>query len=162
MAAIIGKVDVMQAAQKTFISSTYWTERIGPTAALATLRKHRKLKVGDHLVTIGRKIQEGWKTLSQKQGLNLEITGIPPLSHFSFKLEKDLAARAFFVQLMLEQGFLATNSFYSMYAHNTGHVEAYLEATDRAFAKISDAILNNDLENRLSGCPAVAGFKRFT
>jgi glutamate-1-semialdehyde 2,1-aminomutase len=31
----------MDAAQETFISSTAWTERIGPVAALATLRKHR-------------------------------------------------------------------------------------------------------------------------
>ena len=34
--AVVGK-SVMEAAQKTFISSTFWTERIGPTAALKTL-----------------------------------------------------------------------------------------------------------------------------
>ena len=41
--AIVGKRSVMEAAQKTFISSTFWTERIGPTAALKTLEimKHR-------------------------------------------------------------------------------------------------------------------------
>ena len=35
--AIVGKEDVMQAAQNSFISSTFWTERIGPSAALKTL-----------------------------------------------------------------------------------------------------------------------------
>src|SRR5205823_11104627 len=54
MAAIIGKSDVMEAAQRTFISSTYWTERIGPTAALATIRKHRAHDVASHLIRIGK------------------------------------------------------------------------------------------------------------
>ena len=160
VAAIIGIGKVMQAAQKTFISSTNWTERVGPTAALATLTKHSKHKVGDHLITIGELVQKGWKEMAQKHGLNLDVTGIPPLSHFSFKFENDLAGRAFFVQLMLEQGILAANSFYSMYVHNTGHVKAYLKAVDRAFAEISHALSNKDLEKRLIGRPAVAGFKR--
>ena len=34
--AILGNQDVMSAAQSTFISSTFWTERIGPSAALKT------------------------------------------------------------------------------------------------------------------------------
>ena len=46
MAAVIGTEPVMQAAQSTFISSTNWTERIGPVAALATIRKYRREKVG--------------------------------------------------------------------------------------------------------------------
>jgi len=160
MAALIDKAEVMHAAQKTFLSSTYWTERIGPTAALATLSKHKKLKVGEHLVTIGQKVQKGWKTMAQKHRLNLEVTGIPPMSHFSFKSENNLATRAFFVQLMLEQGYMATNGFYAMYAHNTDHVDAYLGAVDQAFAAISDALVNKDLENRLVGQPSLAGFNR--
>ena len=35
--AIIGREQIMQSAQRTFISSTFWTERIGPTAAIKTL-----------------------------------------------------------------------------------------------------------------------------
>lgn len=161
MAAIIGKGEIMESAQKTFISSTYWTERIGPTAALATLRKHKRVNAGEHLVALGENVQEGWRTLAQKHGLDLEVSGIPPLSHFSFMLERNLALRALFVQLMLEQGFLATNMFYSMYAHTMRHVEDYLRAIDVAFAEISDAVSKKDVENRLIGEPAVAGFERF-
>ena len=36
LSAIIGRDAVMDAAQQTFVSSTYWTEAIGPTAAVAT------------------------------------------------------------------------------------------------------------------------------
>ena len=55
MAAIIGTIDVMQAAQETFISSTYWTDRIGPVAALATIRKHRALNVSNRLISLGER-----------------------------------------------------------------------------------------------------------
>jgi len=42
MAAVIGKGSVMSAAQESFISSTYWTEKIGPAAAIATIKKNEK------------------------------------------------------------------------------------------------------------------------
>ena len=44
--SVIGKSEIMDAAQKTFISSTFWTERIGPSAALKTLEVMQKQKVG--------------------------------------------------------------------------------------------------------------------
>ena len=44
--AVIGQKSVMDAAQSTFISSTFWTERIGPTAALATLAAMKKNEAG--------------------------------------------------------------------------------------------------------------------
>ena len=40
IAAVIGKANPMEAAQNSFISSTCWTERIGPTAAIATIDEH--------------------------------------------------------------------------------------------------------------------------
>ena len=36
--AVVGKTEIMEAAQKTFIGSTFWTERIGPAAAIASLK----------------------------------------------------------------------------------------------------------------------------
>lgn len=59
IAAVIGKVDVMQSAQKTFISSTNWTERIGPTAAIAMIKKHRRVNAGKYLVWLGEQVQSG-------------------------------------------------------------------------------------------------------
>ena len=44
--AIIGKKEVMSHAKKTFISSTFWTERLGPVAALKTLDIMEKLNRG--------------------------------------------------------------------------------------------------------------------
>ena len=162
IAAVIGKDHVMQAAQKTFISSTNWTERIGPVAALATIRKHRRLDVASHLITVGRRVQEGLSAAALKNGIGLEVGGIPPLTHFSFRLPEPLVAKALFVQLMLAQGILASNLFYAMFAHRMTDVDAYLSAADRCLADIRRAADHGDMSARLEGAPAVAGFKRLT
>lgn len=162
IAAVIGKGEVMDAADTSFISSTMWTERIGPTAALATIKKFRAHNVWEHLIKIGQAVQVGWRELSTKHGVKIEVSGMPPLSHFSFQHEQKLALKAYFIQLMLEQGFLASTSFYSMYAHTLDHTAQYVAAVDRAFAEITDAIRAGDTEKRLKGQPARAGFGRLT
>lgn len=158
--AIIGKGGIMGAAQNTFISSTYWTERIGPTAAIATIKKHQRVDAGKHLMAIGEKVQKGWKQVANKHGLNIDIGGIPPLSHFIFQYENGLAMKAYFVQSMLEKGFLASTLFYAMYAHQTEHVERYLKAVDVIFSEIADLNQKGNLEKHLKGKPASSGFKR--
>jgi glutamate-1-semialdehyde aminotransferase len=162
IAAIIGKGNVMNATQDSFISSTMWTERIGPTAALATINKHRSVNVSDHLMTIGKLVQEGWRELSSKNSLDIHIGGIPPLSHFSFQHDNASAMKALFVQLMLEKGFLASTLFYAMYAHQNCHVKEYLKAVDETFSVLSKASEAGDIEKLLIGLPASAGFKRLT
>jgi glutamate-1-semialdehyde 2,1-aminomutase len=160
IAAVIGKGNVMDAAQTSFISSTNWTERIGPAAALATIRKHQRLNVGEHLMKIGSEVQRGWRSLAQKHNLNIHVGGIPPLSHFSFDAENGQATKAVFVSMMLDRGFLASTSFYSMHAHTLEHVEQYLEAIDDVFGELTILQSEDRIESRLVGRAATAGFKR--
>ena len=160
IAAIIGRSEVMEAAQSTFISSTGWTERIGPAAALATIRKHQRLDAGTHLMDIGRRVQQAWRSAADKHSLSVHVGGLPPLSHFSFEYDNSLALKAKFVQLMLEEGFLATTAFYSMLAHTHDHVNAYAQAAERCFGELAALLKNGEVEKSLAGPPAVAGFKR--
>ncbi len=160
MAAIIGVEDVMQAAQSSFISSTYWTERVGPAAALATIRKHQRCNVSKHLIEVGKRIQSGWRLAADGAGLAIGIIGIPPLSHFSFDYENSQAIHTLFTQLMLDRGFLATKAFYATYAHQDCHVQSYLEAVDETFALIAKAIERDEVEELLEGPVAHSGFRR--
>ncbi len=160
IAAVIGRGEVMDSAQKSFISSTMWTERVGPTAALATLKKHRDKNVGEHLIKIGKMVQEGWSACAEKTGVQISVGGIYPCSHFGFTHEKPQHLKSLFIQLMLEQGFLASNLCYAMYAHTPEHVNQYLTAVEKAFREIVDAISNNDIEKRMKGAPSSTGFKR--
>lgn len=158
--AVIGVEDVMQAAQSTFISSTNWTEKIGPVAALATIRKHRRVNAAEHLKALGNRIQEGWKKAAEEADLKIVVSGIPPLSHFSFEHEKSQAMITLFTQLMLKKGYLASGKFYSMYAHRLSDVDTYLAATKDVFHSIADATRKGELEKRLMGPVAHTGFHR--
>ncbi len=161
-AAIVGTGNTMQAAQDSFISSTYWTEKIGPAAALATIQKHRRCHVPEHLISTGKRIQSGWRSAGERHGLRISVTGIPPLGHFSFNYENGQAIRTLFTQDMLQKGFLATDAFYASYAHQDHHVESYLKAVDETFGMVAKAIEENRVEELLQGTIAHSGFHRLT
>lgn len=162
IAAVIGTASVMAAAERSFISSTMWTERIGPVAAIATIQKHRATSAADHLMAIGREVQDGWRAIAARHGVAIEVGGIPPLSHFSFTHPDAQALKALFITRMLDRGFLASLSFYAMLAHTRVHVRAYLDAADAVFAVLADAIRSGDVLARIGNRPAVAGFGRLT
>jgi len=162
MATVIGRSKIMDAAQDTFISSTYWTERIGPTAALATIGKLKENNIPEHLENVGRQIQQGWKDLAERHNLKVTVSGIYPLGHFSFEYKNAMVLKTLFTQLMLEKGFLAMTAFYASYAHREDHIEKYLEAVDVAFGFISEAIEKGGPEKHLKGPVCQTGFKRLT
>jgi len=162
IAAIIGRACVMEAAQKSFISSTMWTERIGPVAALATIKKFKAVKAHEHLMAMGLAVQKGWETTGKRHGLVVKPSGIYPLSHFVFDDKNHLIMKALFVQEMLTKGFLASNIFYSMFAHTKKHVEAYLIAADEVFGRIRRLKDAGRLRVALKGKPSAVGFKRIT
>jgi glutamate-1-semialdehyde 2,1-aminomutase len=160
MGVILGRSEIMQAAQDSFISSTYWTESIGPVASISTIKFFIENNVSDHLKNVGRKVQDGWTSLAKKNGLNIEVGGILPLSHFSFNYAEPLVLKSLFTQFMLEHGFLATTALYASYAHKKEHIDKYLEATDAAFEFIGKAINEGRPEKYLKGPVCHSGFKR--
>lgn len=159
MAAVIGKKKYMDAAQDTFISSTYWTERIGPVAALAAIDKMQKYKVQNYMIECGKKIQKGWTELAQKYDLDIHVGSIYPMSHFDFK-NKPLAYKTLFTQEMLKKGFLATNSYYACFAHKEEHLNAYLAACDEVFSFFTT--VKDYPEKYLEGPVCQSGFKRLS
>ncbi len=160
MAAVIGTEAVMQAAQSTFISSTNWAERIGPVAALATIRKHRRENVAEHLISTGSLVLAGWQNIARETGLKLHTSGLPSLNQFNLDYENELALTTLFTQIMLEKGYLAWSQFKPSYAHQKHHIEQYLAATRDAFTIMAQAVTQGNVESRLKGKPARRGFYR--
>jgi glutamate-1-semialdehyde aminotransferase len=161
MGAIIGKSNVMQAAQTSFISSTYWTESIGPAAAIATIRKMKNIQVWEITTRNGRQVQDGYRRLLDKHGIQGAPGGSLPLSTLAFSYgEQSQAVRTLFTQLMLERGYLASSGYYATAAHTPQIIDGYLAAIDEAFPIIRKAIDNNDVRAQLRGPVAHAGFQR--
>ena len=162
MAAIIGKEPIMDVAQNTFISSTYWTERIGPTAALATINKMQENNVPSHLSKIGNLICDGWQRLGREYNLKIDVEGILPLPHFTVDHKEHLALKTLFTQEMLNRGYLASESVYVSYSHNEDHVEKYLDNVYDVFSILEKAIVENNIHAMLKGPVKHEGFKRLT
>lgn len=162
MSAIIGRAPVMEAAQTTFISSTNWTERIGPTAALATIHKIRSSNVVEHNIHIGTRVIEGWKRSAGAVGISLHAARLPTLAHFKIEHPNDILLTTLFTQEMLERGFLAWTQFKPSFAHTDAHVDKYLAALDDVMKLLGDAVHCGDIESRLKGPPQRRGFHRLT
>lgn len=160
MAAIIGKTQFMDAAQRSFISSTYWTDRTGPAAAIATIEKFVQNSVHQHLHEMGSIIQNGWKTNAEKHGLRLKVYGQPVLSGFSFDYSNALELKTLFTQEMLKRGFLASTAFYASYAHSTEKCKSYLSAVDQVFGFIGQQIAAGSVAGSLEGPVCHGGFQR--
>lgn len=163
IAAVIGKREIMDVAQKTFISSTTWTERTGPAAAIATIKKLKKHDVPKHLCKMGNLIKDGWESLAKKHNLKIEVFSIPSLITFKLPYGKDSQAlHTLFNQEMLKRGFLTTKSVYVSFSHKEKHIKKYLENVDEVFGLISKAIKNKNIYDLLEGPVAHEGFRRLT
>ena len=161
LTAIIGRRSVMEAAQKTFMSSTFWTERIGPTAALATLKVMEDLRSWEIITNIGNQMREGWKKLADDYKLNISIFGLPALSSYNFVSDNELEYKTFITQEMLKKGYLASTNFYASIAHNSENLNDYFEALNDIYFKISECEKKNiRIYDLLDGPVCHSGFKR--
>lgn len=161
LTAVVGKKSVMEAAQASFISSTFWTERIGPVAALATLKEMERLRSWEIITETGKKMQEGWNKIAQENRVSINITGIPALSTYSFNSEKTLHYKTYVTQEMLKKGFLASTLFYASVAHEEKHLKTYFENLYEVFHVISKCEKGQlNISDLLEGPVCHSGFKR--
>ena len=158
--AVLGKREVMQAAEKSFISSTFWTERIGSSAALATLKAMNKEKSWDKITSTGEHINKEWIKLSQEYELPITISGLAALTTFTFKSKNALAYKTLITQEMLKKGYLAATAVYVCTAHTPEIVKTYLENLKPLFQTIKECEEGRDVMQLLEGPIAHGGFKR--
>lgn len=161
ISACIGKKEIMSAAEDTFISSTFWTERVGPTAALKTLEVMEREKSWEKISSIGIDVSNRWKNLGKKYELDLITWGIKPLGGFSIDSKDTLKYKTYITQEMLKQGFLASNVFYASIAHTQDITDEYFEKLEPIFEIIKECELNKkDIDSLLETSVCHSGFKR--
>jgi glutamate-1-semialdehyde 2,1-aminomutase len=158
--ATIGRREIMEAAQTTFISSTFWTERIGPTAALKTLEVMERVMSWETITQTGLNIRERWQNLADKHGLGVSHWGLPALTGYTFKSDNALAYKTLITQEMLAKGYLASNCVYVSTEHTKEVVDGYFEALEPLFALIKECEEGRDVMGLLKGPVCHGGFKR--
>jgi len=160
--AILGKQSVMESAQSTFISSTFWTERIGPTAAISTLKEMERIKSWEIITDLGNFFLCNLEKVAKKNNVNLLINkSIPALSSFTFDNEFHQIYKTYLTQKMLEFKYLGSNASYFCIAHNEKIILDYLAKLDQIFYEISKYMKSGDDPKKLlKDDIAHSGFKR--
>ncbi|WP_419902607.1 aminotransferase class III-fold pyridoxal phosphate-dependent enzyme [Kiloniella sp.] len=160
LTAVIGRREIMENAQSTFISSTFWTERIGPSAAIKTLEVMEQTRSWEQITETGQNITARWNELGQKYDLPLVTNGIPAITSFGFDSSNMLAYKTLITQEMLVKGYLATNLIFACTEHTPEVIDGYFDALDPIFALIKECEDGRDVNALLNGPVCHGGFKR--
>ena len=158
--SIIGEEKIMNYASKSFISSTFWSERIGYVAGLNTLKTMEKTKSWEYITKFGKQIKKAWRQLALKHGLLIQIYGLDALPSFSINSPNFLKYKTYITQEMLKYGYLASNSVYVSTAHKAEHLSTYLKILDRIFKDIKKCEEGFKITKLLDGPVCETSFRR--
>ena len=148
--AVLGKKKIMSSISKTFISSTFWTESIGPTAAIETLKIMERKKTWRYITNLGIYIRKKWLQIAKKNKVKIKIQGIPSLSTFIFQSKNHQAYKTYITQEMLKNGFLATTTIYVSISHTKKIINRYLKCLEKVFWVISKCEKGEDIYRYLT------------
>ena len=159
--AVVGRKEIMEVAQSSFISSTFWTERIGPAAAIKTLELMKDTKSWSVISDKGLYIKSKWQEISQANKIPIVISGIDALPSFAFDTKYSLEYKTFITQEMLKRGYLAGTSLYVSVAHSQDIIDKYFSEFEDVFCKLSHIIENElNIIDFLDGPVCHGGFQR--
>ena len=152
----------MQCADNTFISSTFWTERVGPSAGLKTIEIMERKKTNIKIVKLSNLIKKSWLQIAKKNNLKINIYGANGNLKFKFETKKDNNIyKTLITEKMLEKGFLATMNFYVSIAHTPKIINRYIKALEKVFKIIFEIENNNNYKKYLKSPLATKDFKRY-
>ncbi len=160
IAAVIGRESIMQAAQRSFISSTFWTERIGPAAAVTALQVMQEEDAPRRVDAIGRDVRSRWEQLAERTGLPIATGGLPALGSFAVPHLDPVAVKTYVAQELLAQGFLAGTALYASIAHEPAMLDSYITSLEPVFEALAGCATTEDLMERLPHGVAQSGFQR--
>ena len=142
ISAVIGRREIMDAAQDTFISSTMWTERLGFVAGLASINKMEQYSVQEKLIEYGIKIKNGWLRAAKDADIKISISGLDSIPYFSFDYDNNVELLTFFNQEMLKRRFLTNGGTATTFAYSDKIITEYQENVTEVFKKIKSLDLN--------------------
>ena len=159
--AVLGKKQIMQNAQSTFISSTYWGERSGYAAALKTLDEMDRIKSWKIITNNGKYFKRELKKISKKNKLDIDISGLDACPSFKITSKNWLKYKTLISKKMLEKNILAANTTYRSINHNKKLIDKYIKHLGKIFNLIYQCEINEKNINELLNTPVChTGFKR--
>ena len=138
IAAVCGSASLMEAANRTWISSTLATESVSLAAAQAVILAYQDSDVVAHLDTVGRRFHEGLQRLADLHPVCVSgVRGLPQMGYLEFASEGKSGLVA---QLAAQKGVLFKRSAYNFvsYAHTDEDVAHVLACLDECLAEVTE------------------------
>jgi glutamate-1-semialdehyde aminotransferase len=159
--SVVGKGEIMTEANNTFVSSTFWTERIGYVAGIRTLEEMKRIKSWKIIKENGLKIKKLWMSLLKNNKIKGQINGMDSIPSLSFDGKNNIKYKSFITQEMLKKNILASNMVFTSILHKDNYLKIYKEAIIPVFEKIKNFEYNNEnIDDYLKGNESNSGFKR--
>jgi glutamate-1-semialdehyde aminotransferase len=142
ISAVSGKTEVMMtAAQKLFISSTFFPNSDGFVAALKTIEILERENVIDKIWEKGNRFLKKVRDLISKYHVGAELTGVAPMFYITFKKDEAETHRTrrddFYTQLIRRGIFLHPHHHgYISYRHTEQDLDTTAQAIDDALAYV--------------------------
>ena len=159
--AVVGKRDVMETAGSSFISSTFWTERIGFCAGLATINKMERTESFKDVKMKGQKIKSKWREIFDDIGISAIIQGTDGIPNFVATSKEPLLWKTLLTQLMMDKGWLASTVCYISTCHDENTLDNYFNDLHETLNWLNTQDqFGNDLRQSLRGDICSNAFKR--
>jgi glutamate-1-semialdehyde 2,1-aminomutase len=146
--AIIGKREIMKKAENTFISSTFWGERIGYQAGLSSIKEFKRLKIFKKIESNGKLIKSIWLDLSKKYKVPIKVMGTNAIPLFEF-CNDHILNKSFLTQEMLQKKILASNMIYITMFHNKNNIKKYIKVLHKVFHYISKKSIKSIFKSKV-------------
>jgi len=149
ISAVTGKAEVMKAAaEKLFISSTFFPNSDGYIAALKTIEVMERDHVLNNIWEKGGRFVKRVQAIIDKYDAGAELTGVAPMFYITFKKDQADTYRArrddFYAQLIRRGIFLHPHHHgYISYRHSEQDLETAAHAIDEAMAYVNEKYQNN-------------------
>jgi glutamate-1-semialdehyde aminotransferase len=144
ISVVTGKAEVMMAAaQKLFISSTFFPNSDGYIAALKTIEILERDNVLDKIWEKGGRFLKKVQDLINQYNVGAELSGVAPMFFITFKRDKAETHRArrddFYTQLIRRGIFFTPHHHgYICYRHTEQDLDSTAQAIDEALAYLNE------------------------
>ena len=147
---ILGTAELMQAFDHVSSPGGFRSDRVGPTASLATIKVMEAEDVTARITRLGARVSETWREVAQSWGQEIETLRLPALSVFRMTAVDQGLLQAILESQFLQRGFLAGPYFCPSTAHEEMQISAYETALHEIWGRIADAMSDPDRLTRLA------------
>ncbi len=156
LSAVVGRREVMEAAERTLLSSTFNGDALGLAAGLATLGEIQRRAVVAHLWLVGESLLEGLSTAIAAAGVPAEAVGYPPMPMLVFRYpdpdQNREATRVFYTEV-LAHGIMVQpgHHWFVSAAHTPEDITHTLTVMGDALEEVARAVGTGAAGGRASG-----------